>query len=74
MTPSKVLIGELMEKFVKMRALKQINNDKFKELMDDLLDLNKMQYHKLSVSAKIRTERIVNGISKMAVKGLLAVI
>ena len=67
-------IGELTEEFVKMRALGQINNDEFKELMDDLLDLNKMQYHKLTASAKIRAERIVNGISKMVIDGLLAVI
>ena len=67
-------IGELTEEFVKMRALGQINNDEFKELMDDLLDLNKMQYHKLAASAKVRAERIVNGISKMVIDGLIAII
>lgn len=67
-------IGELTEEFVKMRALGQINNDEFKELMEDLLDLNKMQYLKLSASAKVRAERIINGISEMVIKGLLAVI
>ena len=74
---SKVFIkhlGELTEEFVKMRALGQINNDEFKELMDDLLDLNKMQYHKLAASSKVRAERIVNGLSNMVIDGLLAVI
>jgi exopolyphosphatase/pppGpp-phosphohydrolase len=67
-------IGELTEEFVKMRALEQINNDELKELMEDLLDLNKMQYHKLAASAKVRAERIVNGISNMVIDGLLAMI
>ncbi len=67
-------IGELTEEFIQMRASGEINNGEFKELMEDLLDLNKMQYHKLSAEAKVRAERIINGISEMAVKGLLAAI
>lgn len=67
-------IGELTEEFVKMRALGQINDEEFKELMDDLLDLNKMQYHKLAASSKVRAERIINGLSKMVIDDLLALI
>lgn len=67
-------IGELTEEFVGMRANGEISNDEFKELMEDLLDLEKMQAHKLNASAKVRAEKIINGISEMAVKGLLAVI
>jgi len=67
-------IGELTEEFVQMRADGEVNNDEFKELMEDLLDLNKMQGHKLNASAKVQAEKIINGISEIAVKGLLAVI
>ena len=67
-------IGELTEEYVKMRALGEINNDEFKELMEDLLDLNKMEYHKLSASAKVRAERIVNGTFELVVKALISVI
>ena len=67
-------IGELTEEFIQMRADGEVNNDEFKELMEDLLDLSKMQSHKLSADAKVKAERIVNGISEIAITGLLAVI
>ncbi|ADE54054.1 hypothetical protein [Coraliomargarita akajimensis] len=67
-------MGELTEEFIKMRALGQITNDELRELMEDLVDLNKMQFHKLSVSAKVRAERIANGISDLVLNRLLALI
>ena len=42
-------IGELTEEFIKMRALGKITNDEFKELMTDLLDLNKIYFLQLRV-------------------------
>ncbi len=67
-------IGELTEEFIKLRALGQLTNDEFKELMEDVVDLNKMQYHKLSVQAKARAERIANGISDLVLNSLLSLI
>ncbi|MFQ5603321.1 MAG: hypothetical protein ACE5HS_08650 [bacterium] len=67
-------IGELTEEFIQMRALGQLNNDEFEELMNDLLDLSKMQLRKLSVQAKVRTERIANGIRDLVLNRLLALI
>lgn len=67
-------IGDLTEEFIKLRALGQLTNDEFKELMEDVVDLNKMQFHKLSVQAKVRAERISNGIRDLVLNSLLALI
>lgn len=67
-------IGELTEEFIQMRALGQINNDEFEELMKNLLDLNKMQLRKLSVQAKARAERIVNGLRELVLDKLFSVL
>jgi hypothetical protein len=67
-------IGDLTEEFIKLRALGQLTNDEFKELMEDVIDLNKMQFHKLSVQAKVRAERISNGIKSLVVDSLLSLI
>ena len=67
-------IGELTEEFIKLRALGQLTNDEFKELMEDVVDLNKMQFHKLSVQAKVRAERISNGVKGLVIDSLLSLI
>ncbi len=67
-------IGDLTEEFIKLRALGSLTNDEFKELMDDVVDLNKMQFHKLSVQAKARAERISNGIRDLVLNSLLSLI
>ena len=67
-------IGELTEEFVQLRALGQLNNDEFKELMEDLLDLNKMQFHKLSVQARTRAQSITDGIRDLVLNKLLSLI
>jgi len=67
-------IGELTEEFIKLRALGQLTNDELKELMEDVVDLNKMQFHKLSVQAKVRAERISSGVRSLVVDSLLSLI
>jgi ElaB/YqjD/DUF883 family membrane-anchored ribosome-binding protein len=67
-------IGEMTEDFIKMRALGKITNDELKELMSDLLDLNKMQFYKLSNDAQVRAQKIVNGISELVLNKLLSLI
>ena len=65
-------IGELTEEFIQMRALKQLTNSEFKELMEDLLDLNKMQARKLSVQAKARAQGIVDGLRDLVLDKLFS--
>ncbi len=67
-------MGELTEEFIKLRALNKITNSEFKELMSDVVDLNKMQFHKLSVQAKTRAEKIANGLVDLVVDKLIAII
>ena len=67
-------MGELTEEFIKLRALNQITNSEFKELMEDVVDLNKMQFHKLSAAAKARAQKIANGLTDLVLNSLLALI
>ena len=67
-------VGELTEKNIKRLAEGKITPDEFKELMEDLLDLNKMQFHKLSSDAKVRAQKIVNGISDLVLNKLISLI
>jgi hypothetical protein len=67
-------MGELTEEFIKLRALNQINNDEFSELMGNVVDLNKMQFQKLSVAAKARAQKIANGLTDLVLNSLMALI
>ena len=67
-------MGELTEEFIKLRALNQITNDEFEELMKDVVDLNKMQFRKLSVAAKARAQKIANGLIDLVLNSLLTLI
>lgn len=67
-------MGELTEEFIELRALKKITNSEFEELMQDVISLNKMQYHKLSVQAKTRAEKISNSLSDLVIDKLLVLI
>ena len=42
--------------------------------MEDIVDINKIQFHKLSVEAKVRAERISNGIRGLVLDSLMALI
>lgn len=67
-------MGELTEEFIKLRALGKIDNEEFKELMEDVVDLGKMQYLKLSVQAKARTQKISNGLIDLVINSLISII
>ena len=67
-------IGEMGEEFIRMRAQGKINNDEFKELVGDLVDLKKMKYYKLSSDAKVKLEKTANGIADLILDKLLKLI
>jgi hypothetical protein len=67
-------MGELTEEFIKLRALNQIDNSEFEELMKDVVNLNKMQFQKLSVAAKARAQRIADGLTDLVLNSLLKLI
>jgi hypothetical protein len=74
MNPFIKRIGALTESNLLLRAQRKITDDELKELMEDILDLNKMEYHHLSSDAKVRAQRIVNGVSDLVVKHLSTLI
>jgi hypothetical protein len=67
-------IGKLAEKNIQRLALGKITADEFKELMEDLLDLNKMELNKLSSDAKVKAQKTISGISNLALNKLLSII
>ena len=67
-------MGEMTEKYIRQRQAGEITNSEFKELMEDVLELNEMQYNKLSVEAKVRTDKIKDGFKDLVVNKLLALI
>ena len=67
-------IGEFTEEFLRMRAQEEIDNDEFKELMEDLIDLDKIQFHKLSVDGKVRVETIARGVANLVLNKLLPLV
>ena len=67
-------MGELAEEFIMLRALNKITNSEFEELMHDIVDLNRMQYRKLSVQAKKRAEKIANGLTDLIINKLIRII
>lgn len=67
-------IGDMTEKYLRQRMMGEITNSELKELMEDVLDLNEMQYNKLSVEAKVRADNIRDGLRELVVNRLLALI
>ena len=67
-------MGDMTEKYLRQRMLGEITNSELKELMEDVLDLNEMQYNKLSVEAKVRADKIRDGLQELVVNKLLALI
>jgi len=66
--------GERLEKYIKQLANKKLTKSEFKDLLEDLISLEKIEFHKLSAKAKIRAEEIVNEITKIVINGLLKLI
>ena len=67
-------MGDMTEKYLRQRIMGEITNSELKELMEDVLDLNEMQYNKLSVEAKVRADNIRDGLRELVVNRLLALI
>lgn len=67
-------MGDMTEKYLRQRMMGEITNSELKELMEDVLDLNEMQYNKLSVEAKVRADNIRDGLRELVVNRLLALI
>lgn len=67
-------MGELTEQILEQRANNEITNSEFEELMEDILDLDDMQYNKLSLEAKVTADKIRNGLKDLVIGKLTALI
>ena len=63
--------GWKMEKYLTQLAAGEITKEQFKGNIEDLKDLVEMRQLELSVAAKASAQRIIRGISKLMIEGLL---
>ena len=67
-------MGELTEKYIEQRANDDISDSEFKELMDEVLDLDDMQYNKLSAQAKVSADKIRDALKDLVLNKLIALV
>jgi hypothetical protein len=67
-------IGDVTEFNLKLRAQHKITDDELVELMENVLDLNKMEFHKLANDTQVKAQRIVNGLSDLVTNKLLTLL
>jgi hypothetical protein len=66
--------GEKLELYLNQLADGSITKDQFEGYVTDIKDLTKMQSLKMSVAGKASAQRLVKGITKLVINGLLAMI
>jgi len=64
--------GEKLELYLDQLAEGAITKEQFEGYVTDIRDLTKMQSRKMSVAVKARAQRLVKGITKLVIKGLMA--
>ena len=64
--------GEKLELYLNQLADGAITKEQFEGYVTDIRDLTKMQSLKMSVASKARAQRFVKGMTKLAIKGLMA--
>jgi hypothetical protein len=66
--------GEKLELYLNQLADGSITKDQFEGYVTDIKDLTKMQSLKMSIAGKASAQRLVKGITKLVINGLLAMI
>ena len=66
--------GEKLELYLNQLADGAITKEQFEGYVTDIKDLTKMQSLKMTVAGKASAQRIVKGITKLVINGLLAMI
>ncbi|MGH9786327.1 MAG: hypothetical protein ACRD88_19335 [Terriglobia bacterium] len=66
--------GEKLELYLNQLAEGAITKEQFEGYVTDIRDLTKMQSLKMSVAGKASAQRLVKGITKLVIKGLMAAI
>jgi hypothetical protein len=63
-----------LDRYLNQLALSQMTKEQFEGYMRDIQDLTEMQALKMSVAAKARAQRLVQGVTDLIINGLLALI
>lgn len=63
--------GEKLERYLTQLAAGEITKEEFELLVKDLKDLTEMKALELQVAAKASAQRLVAGITKLIIEGLL---
>lgn len=66
--------GEKLELYLNQLAEGSITKEQFEGYVIDIRDLTKMQSLKMTVAGKASAQRIVKGITKLVINGLMAMI
>lgn len=66
--------GEKLELYLNQLAEGSITKEQFEGYVTDIKDLTRMQSLKMSVAGKASAQRIVKGITKLVINGLMAMI
>lgn len=66
--------GEKLERYLNQLATGQITTEEFEQLVKDLKQLTELESLKLQVAAKASAQRLVAGISKLVIEGLIKLI
>jgi hypothetical protein len=66
--------GEKLELYLNQLAEGFITKEQFEGYVTDIKDLTRMQSLKMSVAGKASAQRIVKGITKLVINGLMAMI
>jgi len=64
--------GDKLELYLNQLADGAITKEQFEGYVTDIRDLTKMQSRKMSVAGKASAQRLVKGITKLVIKGLVA--
>lgn len=66
--------GEKLERYLNQLAAGQITKEEFEQSVKDLKQLTELEALRLQVAAKASAQRLVAGISKLIIEGLLKLI
>ncbi|MGQ0810458.1 MAG: hypothetical protein ACT4OO_04450 [Nitrospiraceae bacterium] len=66
--------GEKLELYLNQLAEGAITKEQFEGYVIDIRDLTRMQSRKMTVAGKASAQRIIKGLTKLALKGLMAIV
>jgi hypothetical protein len=63
-----------IERYTVLLASGKITKGEFEDLMRGLVSLDRIEFNKLSVDAKVRAQQVINGVGEVVIDGLLKMV